>query len=200
MLLLISREGNRMQDIEPYYRWRDLYVAAEDELSPFYGREYSEFEYSNTIYNYYIHPQWDDFGSATLYMKVLFADYDRGQAVIEFIGEWNDCINNDIMTLKRDVIDPMIRSGINQYVLIGENILNFHASDDCYYQEWFDDLEDGWIVALNFREHVLAEFSKANIDYYLIFGGELNEMPWRLFNPQQLIGRVNEVISRRLIA
>jgi len=47
-----------MQDIEPYYRWRDLYIADEDELSPFYGREYSEFEYTNTIYNYYIHPQW----------------------------------------------------------------------------------------------------------------------------------------------
>lgn len=200
MLLITNREGNRMQDIEPYYRWRDLYVAAEDELSPFYGREYSEFEYSNTIYNYYIHPQWDDFGSVTLYMKVLFVDYDRGQAVIEFIGEWNDCINNDVMTLKRDVIDPMIRSGINQFVLIGENVLNFHASDDCYYQEWFEDIEDGWIVALNFREHVLVEFSKANIDYYFVFGGELNDMPWRLFNPQQLIGRVNEVISRRLIA
>jgi hypothetical protein len=189
-----------MQDIEPYYRWRDLYIAAEDELSPFYGREYSEFEYSNTIYNYYIHPQWDEFGSATLYMKVLFVDYDRGQAIIEFIGEWNDCINNDIMTLKRDVIDPMISAGINQYILIGENVLNFHASDDCYYQEWFEDIEDGWMVALNFRDHVLAEFSKANIDYYFVFGGELNEMPWRLFNPQQLIGRVNEVISRRLIA
>ena len=71
-----------MQDIEPYYRWRDLYIASEDEQSPFYGREYSEFEYTNTIYNYYIHPQWDDFGSATLYMKVLFVDYDKGFAII----------------------------------------------------------------------------------------------------------------------
>ena len=24
-----------MQDIEPYYRWRDYYVAAEDKDSPF---------------------------------------------------------------------------------------------------------------------------------------------------------------------
>ena len=46
--------------------------------------------------------------------------------------------------------------GINKYILIGENILNFHYSDDSYYEEWFDDNGDnGWIVLLNFREHVL---------------------------------------------
>ena len=49
-----------MQDIEPYYNWRHLYVAEEDESSPFFGRTYSEFEYSMTLYNYYIHPQWDE--------------------------------------------------------------------------------------------------------------------------------------------
>ena len=97
-----------MQDIEPYYSWRHMYISSEDELSPFYGREYSEFEYSNTVYNYYIHPQWDDFGSTTLYMKVIFADYEQQYAIIEFIGEWNDAINNDIMMLKRDIIDEMI--------------------------------------------------------------------------------------------
>ena len=152
-----------MQDIEPYYSWRHMYISAEDELSPFYGREYSEFEYSNTVYNYYIHPQWDDLGSPTLYMKVIFADYDQHYAIIEFIGEWNDAINNDIMMLKRDIVDEMIAQGIRHFILIGENILNFHASDDCYYQEWFDDVEDGWIAAVNFRNHILQEFSRANI-------------------------------------
>ena len=66
-----------MHDIEPFYNWRHLYVSEEDERSPFYGRIYSEFEFTQTIYNYYIHPQWDEFGSRTLYMKVLLADYDR---------------------------------------------------------------------------------------------------------------------------
>ena len=47
--------------------------------------------------------QWDDFGSSTLYIKILFADYDGGFAIIELIGEWNDAINNDIMLLKRDM-------------------------------------------------------------------------------------------------
>src|SRR5258705_11976064 len=94
-----------MQDIEPFYNWRELYVAAEDERSPFYEREYSEFIYSNTIYNYYIHPQCDDFDSNTLYMKILFADYERGFAVMEFIGEWIDCFINDIMYLKLDIVE-----------------------------------------------------------------------------------------------
>ena len=187
-----------MQEIEPYYRWRDLYIAEEDAQSPFFGREYSEFEYSNTIYNYFIHPQWDEFGSATLYLKILYSDYNLGFAVIEFIGEWNDCINNDIMTLKRDIIDELISAGINKFILIGENVLNFHASDDCYYQEWFDDIEDGWIVALNFRDHVLTEFSNANIDYFMLYGGELNNFPWRTFNPPQLFEIMEKVMSKRL--
>lgn len=189
-----------MQDIEPFYNWRELYVAAEDERSPFYAREYSEFVYSNTIYNYYIHPQWDDFGSNTLYMKILFADYERGFAVMEFIGEWNDCLNNDIMFLKRDIVEPMIAQGINKFILIGENVLNFHASDDCYYEEWFQDVGEGWITALNFREHVLKEFDKNNIDSYVGTGGELDTMNWRSFNPYQLLERVEHIMTRRLTA
>lgn len=187
-----------MQDIEPHYSWRHMYDAAEDELSPFYGREYSEFEYSNTVYNYYIHPQWDDFGSNTLYTKLLYADYETGFAVLEFIGEWNDAINNDIMLLKRDLVDDMLEKGIRKYILIGENVLNFHASDDCYYQEWFEDTEDGWVVALNFREHVLSEFSRNNIDFYMVYGGELDEMNWRTYNPQQLFQHIEEIVNHRL--
>ena len=65
-----------MHDIEPFYNWRHIYVAEEDSLSPFFGRTYSEFEFSQTVYNYYIHPQWDDFGSRTLYLKILFVDHE----------------------------------------------------------------------------------------------------------------------------
>lgn len=187
-----------MQDIEPFYSWSHLYTSAEDALSPFYGRVYSEFEYSNTIYNYYIHPQWDDFGSSTLYLKVLFVDYEIGFAIIEMIGEWNDAINNDIMTIKRDLIDLMIQQGIDKYILIGENVLNFHASDDCYYQEWFDDTEEGWIVALNFRDYVKTEFNKNSIDYYLVYGGELDEMLWRIYSPSELYQKIQGIINHRL--
>ena len=106
-----------MQNIEPYYNWRHLYVAEEDRLSPFYGREYSEFEFSQTVYNYYIHPQWDEFGSRTLYMKILFADYEQHYAIIELLGEWNDAIENDIMTLRRDVTDLLYKTGIYKFTL-----------------------------------------------------------------------------------
>jgi imidazoleglycerol phosphate synthase glutamine amidotransferase subunit HisH len=52
-----------MHDIEPHFGWRHLYIAAEDPHSPFYRRKYSEFYFTNTVYNYYIHPQWDEFGT-----------------------------------------------------------------------------------------------------------------------------------------
>jgi hypothetical protein len=187
-----------MQDIEPYYNWRHFYIASEDEQSPFYGREYSEFEYTNAIYNYLIHPQWDDIDSPTLYIKILFVDYDQGFAIIELIGEWNDAINNDIMLLKRDIIERIMEHGVNKFILIGENVLNFHASDDCYYQEWFEEVEDGWIAFLNFRKHVLDEFQRANIDYYILSGGKLNDIGWRTSSPQQLFEKVEHFVQKRI--
>lgn len=188
-----------LHDIEPYFNWRHLYVAAEDELSPFFGRQYSETEFTNHIYNYVIHPQWDEIGSETLYIKVLYTDYDEQYCIIEMMGEWNDAITNDIMLLKRDIMDEMILCGIKKFILIGENVLNFHASDDSYYEEWFDEVgEGGWIVFLNFREHVLAEFRQHNIDYYFHSGGELDEFNWRRFSPGQVFGNVSKIVEKRL--
>ncbi len=189
-----------MHHIEPYYNWRNLYVASEDENSPFFGREYSEFSFTDKIYNYYIHPQWDNMGSPTLFIKILYADYDEGYAIIEMIGEWNDCINNDIMTLKRDIVEDMMYAGISKFILIGENVLNFHPSDDCYYEEWWEEVEDqdGWIATLNFREHVKEEFEAVNIDYYFVMGGDLNEMEWRTYRPIQLFQKIEGYVQKRL--
>jgi len=188
-----------LHTIEPYFNWTHLYSASEDESSPFYGRDYSEFEYSNKIYNFIIHPQWDDIGSETLFIKILFVDYDEGYCIIEMIGEWNDAVNNDIMLLKREIIDELIHFGVNKFILIGENVLNFHASDDCYYEEWFEDAgETGWVTFLNFREHVLQEFRDHSIDYFFLSGGELDEFNWRRFSPGQLFGNLSKVIEKRL--
>jgi hypothetical protein len=187
-----------LHSLEPYYRWRHLYDSAEDESSPFFQREYSEFEFTNRIYNYLIHPQWDEFGSETLLLKILYADYETGFAILEFIGEWNDCIENSIMHLKREVIDILGTAGINKYVLIGENILNFHPSDDSYYEEWYSDLEDGWIVALNFQEHVVEEFKNSRLDNYLFFGEKLNVLNWRKYQPQQLEQLLSGYLVKRL--
>ena len=187
-----------MHEIEPYYRWRDDYIASEDPLSPFVDTKYNEFEFDKQIYNYLIHPQWDFFGSQTLYLKVLYSDYDLGFSIIEFIGEWNDALHNDIMTLKREIIELMVDEGLNKFILIGENILNFHSSDDCYYEEWFQDVEDGWIAGINFREHVISEFKRNNIDYYINLGGNLDDMAWRNLKPIQLFKNVERELSRRL--
>lgn len=187
-----------MQDLEPYYHWRNLYTAEEDPRSPFYEKEYSEFFYTDKIYDHYIHPQWDSFGSSTLFLKLLYTDYEDGFAIIELIGEWNDLLYNDIMFLKRDFIDLLTHEGINKFILIGENVLNFHNSDDCYYEEWYDDVEDGWIALLNFREHVLADFRNSNIDSYFVLGGNLNKMDWRTYEPHELYLEIEKHVMKRI--
>ncbi|NTW24233.1 MAG: hypothetical protein HGA37_06010 [Lentimicrobium sp.] len=189
-----------MQNIEPFYAWSLLYNASEDSKSPFYGRVYSETQCINSVYNYYIHPQWDEMGSATLYVKLLFADYNLGFCVIELLGEWNDLLYNDIMFLKRNIAETLMDAGINKFILIGENVLNFHADDDSYYQEWFDELEDGWIACINFRDHVLGEIQRGRLDYYLAIGGKLDDIDWRTLNPQQLFTLVDSLIMKRLNA
>ncbi len=186
-----------MHSVEPYYHWRNLYIADEDDRSPFYGRIYSEFEFHNQVYNFLIHPQWDDFGSNTLYTKILYVDYEDGYAIMEFIGEWNDAIENDIMTLKRDVLDELIGMGIQKFIFIGENVLNFHSSDDCYYEECVEDLEDGWIALVNFHEHVEAEMAAVGIDQYFLMQGELDELDWRTYLPHQLFKKVRKIVNSR---
>lgn len=173
-----------MQDIEPYYGWRDIYTAEEDDRSPFYKKKYDELYYTNKLYNFLIHPQWDNIGSPTLFIKILFVNYEKKLAVIELLGEWNDAIHNDIMHLKRNVIDPLLEQGIKKFALIGENILNYHRGDIDYYEEWFQDIKDegGWIFALNFEPHVIAEMSKRQIFHYLSLNAE-TYLNWRVQSP-----------------
>jgi len=189
-----------MHTLEPYYNWIGFYTSSEDPVSPFFDREYSEFEFSDKVYDHYIHPQWDQFGSQTLFIKVIYANYDDGFAIIEMIGEWNDLLYNDIMFLKREVIEVMMNHGIGKFILIGENVLNFHNADDSYYEEWADDVSEaeGWIALMNFREHVLADMKAANIDSYFVLGGQLNELRWRTMNPDQLYEAVEKQVMRRL--
>ena len=152
------------------------------------------------MYDHVIHPQWDEFGSRTLYIKTLFVDYEEGYAIIEMIGEWNDLLYNDVMLLKRDVIEPMMSHGIVRFILIGENVLNHHPSDEEYYSEWFEEVSDadGWIALLNFREHVRDDLKAANIDRYFLLGGQLDMMDWRTFEPEDLYERVSAQVMKRL--
>lgn len=188
----------KMHNIEPYYNWNYLYDASKDKYSPFYERQYSEFYFTDKIYDHVIHPQWDNFGSQTLYMKILFTDYENGFTIIELIGEWNDCIENDIMTLIREVFEFLQGQGIKYFVLIGENLLNYFASDEEYYQEWQDLNEEGWVCLVNFREHVLDEMSANHIDHYWIWGGILNNLPWRKLKPQSMFSTIQSILKTRL--
>lgn len=184
-----------MHTIEPYDNWLHIYNPVEDELSPFYGVEHSEFEYSQTVYNYYIHPLWNDFGSKTLYMKVLFVDYDLSFAIIEFIGEWNDAIENDIMQLKREIVDVMLQEGIYKFLLITENVMNYHSDEPDYYEEWHEDLAEhgGWVVLLNTPEHLRAEMQQSKIDHYAFF---MDYEKWRTHQPKHLYDLIdNQVIK-----
>lgn len=188
-----------MHEIEPFYNWEKYYVAAKDRKSPFYGRDYNTNQYEHDIYGYYIHPLWDEIDSETLYVKILFADYKKKFAVIELFGEWNDTLHNDIMYFKRNVIDHLLAQGVHQFILIAENILNFHGSDDEYYAEWFDEIEDGWIAIVGSRDHTEREWKRYRLDYYLNFGGTLHLENWRTLQPQPFYELVKSLIVRRLM-
>ena len=185
-----------MHDIEPHFKWRDQYVASEDEQSPFFGCTYDEFGFTHKVYNYFIHPQWDEFGSSTLYMKILFVDYDDSFAIIELIGEWNDTLHNDIRFLKREIIDVLIKNHIHKYILICENVLNFHGSDDCYYEEWYEDVceEGGWICLINTLDHVEQEMKDTRLQYYINFGERYNNLNWRVQKPRSVFKSVEAMM------
>jgi hypothetical protein len=188
-----------MHDIEPYFKWKNYYDSSEDKKSPFYGVEYNEFTFTNKVYNYFIHPQWDSFGSSTLYAKALFVDYEDSYAVIELIGEWNDCLNNDIMFLKRDFADMLIDQGVYKFILACDNVLNFHGSDNLYYEEWWDDIKDegGWITILNTLDHVLDEMEKSKLQYYCNIGDQFSDVNWRKKNPVDALDMVEHIMSSK---
>lgn len=187
-----------MHTLEPYYGWQNDYITSNDARSPFYGYENSRDFYTDHIYDFVIHPEWDNMGSETLFLKILYADYAEGYAIIEFFGEWNDVLHNDIMIFKRQVLDVLLSEGIDKYILVFENVLNFHADATDYYEEWFDDIDDGWIAAINIRKHVFDEIEHFNLDQFLVLGGTLNDVTWRTKTPKQLYGQVIEVVQRRL--
>ena len=188
-----------MHDIEPYYNWLKYYDASFDERSPFFGKEYNYDLYKEQIYGYYIHPAWDSIESETLYLKVLFVDYQKGFIILEFIGEWNDTLHNDIMLLKRNFLEILLAEGISKFILIGENVFNFHGSDDSYYEEWFEEVdEQGWIAAVGFPDFIQEEMRKYKIDQYINMGGTLQLDNWRTLHPQRMYELVRALIERRL--
>ena len=97
------------------------------------------------------------------------------------------------MLLKRNVIDPLLEKGIQKFILIAENVLNFHSSDVEYYAEWKEDVEDGWIIILNAPAQTRSEFLRERIGHYILFGDVAN---WRTFQPQHFFQLVDNQMLR----
>ena len=76
--------------------------------------------------------------------------------------------------------------------------MTFHASESDYYQEWMEEIGDGWIACINFRDHVIKEFEQANLDYYLAFSERLNAFNWRVGSPLTLCDKIEELMIKRL--
>jgi hypothetical protein len=102
------------------------------------------------------------------------------------------------MWLKRKVIEVLLYQGISRFILIGENVLNFHAGDREYYSEWYEEVENGFIALVSFRDFVEFEFIKSHIDGYLHLGGTLNLENWRTLKPVDFCVLVNSLVIRRI--
>jgi hypothetical protein len=124
-------------------------------------------------------------------------DYELNYTIIELLGEWNDAVENDIMMLKRSVIDLMVAKGIYKFILIAENVLNFHSSDTDYYEEWVEYIKDegGWIVAVNMPEQTQYDFHRSHIDHYVTL---LESPNWRTFQPQDFFQAIDNQMLRLL--
>ena len=81
---------------------------------------------------------------------------------------------------------------------IGENVLNFHHSDDAYYEEWFDEVmeDDGWIALLNFRSTCLPT-CKPSTWILLRVGRRAQRNGMAHIHPEQLCRRIDDCVEHR---
>lgn len=187
-----------MQDIEPFYGWLGHYQNEQDPYSPFHEVEHNEFFYDRSVYNYLAHPLWDHIESESLLIKILYADYDRGFAVIELFGVWNDLFENDFKLLCENCLDILVDNGINKLIFIAENILSIYVDEDDYYQALHENIEDGWLCLIRPREHVREDLLEYHLDQYFFWSEQLDQIQWRKLKPWQLFLRVEEKMSRIL--
>jgi hypothetical protein len=187
------------QAIEPFYGWLHLYSHDQDEASPFHEVEHSLFEYNRKIYTFDAHPLWDSIESESLLVKILYADYTEGFAILELFGEWNDLHENDFRLLSENCLQILLGAGINKFILICENVFNVHLDSDDYYADLADELEDGWLCLLRARKNVLEEFDKYNISPYFYWNRRFDDLKWRKMLPWQVYELVRKGREQPLI-
>ncbi len=172
--------------IEPFYGWLNLYSHEHDECSPFHQVEHNQFYFDRSINRIPAHPLWDDIGSESLLIKILYADYQAGYAVIELFGEWNDLFDNDFKLLVENCLTYLMDHGIKRFVLICENVFHIYPDGDDYYQALQEELEEGWICILRARKEVWQEMLDYQIGSYFYQSPVLDELEWRKLKPFQL--------------
>ena len=186
------------QEIEPFYGWLTYYSHEEDELSPYYGEEHNLFAFDRYIHTFCAHPLWDTIDSESLLIKILYANYDEGYAVIELLGEWNDLFLNDFKLLYERCLSFMVDNGVNKFIFIAENVFNVYLGPDDYYDAFQEEIEDGWMCLLRGRPHVYAEFVQYNISRYFYWSVELDDLLWRKLKPWQVYEVVCKSMQRFL--
>lgn len=175
-----------LHHIEPFFGWLATYSHETDANSPFHQVEHNMFYFDRSINSIPAHPLWDQIGSESLLVKILFADYDKGFAVIELFGEWNDLFENDYKLLGENCLTYLIDQGINQFILICENVFHIYLDRDDYYHALQEELGDGWISVLRAREEIQEEMEQYQISSYFYWSPVLDEIPWRKLTPFQL--------------
>lgn len=175
-----------MHQIEPHFGWLKYYQNELDPNSPFQAVEHNEFFFDRQVYDYLAHPLWDSIESESLLVKILFADYQAGFAIVELFGVWNDLLENDYRVLYENCLQFLVEAGITRIVLIAENILNVYVDANDYYEAVQDELEDGWICLLRAREHVLRELEEFDLLGYFYTSMELDDIAWRKLKPWEL--------------
>jgi hypothetical protein len=101
------------------------------------------------------------------------------------------------MIFRREVIDPLFDMGICKFILVAENVLNFHSSDKEYYEEWYENVtdENGWIVCLNMPESSQYDFKKLKLNYLI----EFRNMPdWRRYQPDGVFTIIDTELKKRI--
>ena len=104
---------------------------------------------------------------------------------------------NDIMNIKREVADKFMAEGIYKFILIAENVLNFHSGDKDYYEEWTEETgeQNGWVICINMPEQTQYDFRRAKLDRYI---GLMEQPDWRIYKPFHLFKLVSSLQERRL--
>jgi len=185
-------------EIEPFYGWLNLYNHEIDPNSPFHEVEHNMFYYDRSVNQMPAHPLWDTIGSESLLIKILYAQYDEGYAIIELFGEWNDLYENDYKLLAENCLTYLLDCGINKFILICENVFHAYFETDDYYDALQEELEEGWIALVKPRQTVIEELDAYNLTHYFYQSPLLDNLQWRKLKPFQLFELIESRVTKLL--